>query len=164
IDVGTCRTGGNGTKHGHRCVARMLGPAGCRALLGPLAIALQPISAARQSAPSVGAGTLAAGGRAMKRIRDQRPILCGGEHATAKLLARGVVARCFHTTVVTVFLLAASQRAWGDDPTSRYIALPPIPSLLPASSTGNAVQFEIWDQASGGTQISTEAHTVDTDS
>ena len=58
---------------------------------------------------------------------------------------------------------AACQLLWGEDPTSRYIALSPIPSLLPASSTGITVQFEIWDQASGGNQISTEAHTVDTD-
>src|SRR5690349_6230431 len=76
----------------------------------------------------------------MNPFRDPRHILCG------------------------VFLWAAVQLLlWADDPTSMYVALSPIPSLLPAGASGNAVQFEIWDQASGGNQITTEAHTVDTD-
>jgi hypothetical protein len=79
-------------------------------------------------------------GKIMNPFRDPRHILCG------------------------VFLWAAVQLLlWADDPTSMYVALSPIPSLLPAGASGNAVQFEIWDQASGGNQITTEAHTVDTD-
>jgi len=62
-----------------------------------------------------------------------------------------------------VFVLGVGRRLYAEDPTSKFTPLAPLASLLPASSTSNAVQFEVWDQATGGTMISTEAHTVDTD-
>jgi hypothetical protein len=63
--------------------------------------------------------------------------------------------------LVLVFVLSIGLHA--EDPTSRFLPLSPLASSLPASSTGNAVQFEVWDQAIGGSIISSEAHTVDTD-
>jgi hypothetical protein len=62
-----------------------------------------------------------------------------------------------------VFVLCVGRLLYAEDPTSKFLPLSPLPSSLPASSTGNAVQFEVWDQAAAGTMISTEAHTVDTD-
>jgi hypothetical protein len=64
---------------------------------------------------------------------------------------------------ILVCLLASALAARADDPTSRYVPLSPFPTSLAASSTGVLVQFEIWDSASGGTQVSTETHIVDTD-
>src|SRR5262249_53543496 len=49
------------------------------------------------------------------------------------------------------------------DPTSQFFPLSRFASSLPSSSTGTAVQFEVWDSATGGTMIFAEAHTVDTD-
>jgi hypothetical protein len=70
----------------------------------------------------------------------------------------------FFALFVFAVVLLAPKRVWADDPTSRYVSLTPIPTRnLPASSTnGVAVQFQIWDAATGGNLISTEPHTVDT--
>jgi hypothetical protein len=69
----------------------------------------------------------------------------------------------FQTSALVILLLTSLPLLRADDPTSRFVALSAIPTSLPASTSGNNVQFEIWDQASGGIQISTEGHTVDTD-
>lgn len=71
----------------------------------------------------------------------------------------------FFALLVVVVALLAPQGVWADDPTSRYVSLAPIPTrVLPASTKGTAVQFQIWDAATGGNLISKEDHTVDTDS
>jgi hypothetical protein len=70
----------------------------------------------------------------------------------------------FFALMIVAVVLLAPKRVWADDPTSRYVSLTPIPTRnLQASSTnGVAVQFQIWDAATGGNLISTEPHTVDT--
>ena len=67
-----------------------------------------------------------------------------------------------HFLVISAFLLAVVV-VRADDPTSKYVSLVPIPTSLAASSAGIAVQFEIWDNTTAGTLISSQAHTVDTD-
>jgi hypothetical protein len=62
-----------------------------------------------------------------------------------------------------VLVLGMARFVHAEDPTSRFLPLSPIGSSLPASSSGLAVQFEVWDQASGGAMIFLEAHSVDTD-
>src|SRR5215472_7432342 len=63
----------------------------------------------------------------------------------------------------SLFVLGMMSLVRADDPTSKFVSLAPIPSALTASSSGVAVQFEVWDQATAGTMIFSEAHTVDTD-
>lgn len=91
-------------------------------------------------------------------------------NATCLLAVRRTSLQCSmkHTAAIVQILLLLSfifaLQVYADDPTSRYVRLSPIPTTtLPASSSGIPVQFELWDSATGGTQISVEAHTVDTD-
>ena len=62
-----------------------------------------------------------------------------------------------------LLVLGMASLVRADDPTSRFLPLTRLASSLPSSSTGTAVQFEVWDQATAGTMIFSEAHTVDTD-
>ncbi len=62
-----------------------------------------------------------------------------------------------------VFVLSIGRLLHAEDPTSKFLPLSSLASSLPVSSTGVAVQFEVWDQAAGGAVIFSEAHTVDTD-
>ena len=62
-----------------------------------------------------------------------------------------------------LFVLSMPSLVRADDPTSRFFPLSRLASSLPSSSTGVAVQFEVWDQAADGTLVFAEAHTVDTD-
>ena len=64
-------------------------------------------------------------------------------------------------TLVLVLGMASALRA--DDPTSRFLPLSPLLTSLPAGSSGLTVQFEVWDQATGGTMVFSETHTVDID-
>src|SRR5260370_14032324 len=64
-------------------------------------------------------------------------------------------------TATLVLALVVAARA--DDPTSKYVPLFPIATTLPPSGTGVLVQFDIWDSATAGALISSQAHTVDTD-
>jgi hypothetical protein len=65
--------------------------------------------------------------------------------------------------VSLVFVLGVGGLMYAEDPTSKFMPLSPVASSLPASSTSNAVQFEVWDQATGGSIVFSEAHLVDTD-
>jgi hypothetical protein len=71
--------------------------------------------------------------------------------------------RRLQNKTLVIFSLVSLSLVWADDPTSRFASLSPVPSSLPAGTSGNAVQFEIWTQTNGGIQISTDGHTVDTD-
>src|SRR5713226_4700135 len=62
-----------------------------------------------------------------------------------------------------VFVLSIGRLLHAEDTTSKFLPLSSLASSLPVSSTGVAVQFEVWDQAAGGAVIFSEAHTVDTD-
>src|SRR5258708_36572536 len=59
-------------------------------------------------------------------------------------------------TATLVLALVVAARA--DDPTSRYVPLFPIATTLPPSGTGVLVQFDIWDSATAGAPISSQAH------
>lgn len=61
-----------------------------------------------------------------------------------------------------VFVLSIG-RLRAEDPTSKFLPLSPLASSLPVSTTGNPVQFEVWNQATAGSIIFSEPHTVDTD-
>ena len=68
------------------------------------------------------------------------------------------------TWFLSCFLvLGMASLVRADDPTSRFFPLSRLASSLSPSSTGNVVQFEVWDSATGGTMIFAEPHTVDTD-
>ena len=62
-----------------------------------------------------------------------------------------------------LFVLEMASLVRADDPTSRFFPLSRLASSLPASSSGQTVQFEVWDDATAGTMIFAESHTVDTD-
>src|SRR5260370_17171914 len=61
-----------------------------------------------------------------------------------------------------VLVLSVGRLLHAEDPTSKFLPLAPLGSSL-AASTSNAVQFEVWDQAVGGSIVFSEAHLVDTD-
>ena len=63
----------------------------------------------------------------------------------------------------SLFVLGMASLVRADDPTSRFFPLSRLASSLSPSSTGNVVQFEVWDSAAGGTMIVAEPHNVDTD-
>lgn len=62
-----------------------------------------------------------------------------------------------------VLVFAGAGLLQADNPTSKYLPLSPISTSLPASSTGLAVQLQVWDSLTAGVMIFGESHTVDTD-
>ncbi len=66
------------------------------------------------------------------------------------------------SVLTLVFVIACPKSVLADDPTSSYLPVSPLRSFLPPSSVQSVI-FEVWDQAAGGTTVSTEAHLVDTD-
>ena len=65
------------------------------------------------------------------------------------------------SSFLLLFVLLAALPLLADDPTSQYVSLSPIPCTLPPSSSALVVQFEVWDSATGGLQVSSETHNVD---
>lgn len=85
--------------------------------------------------------------------------------ATARRLwiVRHTKSKFYGISTLGVFLIFAGL-LYADDPTSKIVHLQPLASKLLASSSGTAVQFEVWDQATVGNKIYSESHNVDADS